>query len=66
MSIDNGRLFSQLESMREDADYNCCFEVSEEFLVKKIEPTRQFINTIETLIAQMSIKNNNTINNKEH
>lgn len=49
-SVEGGRFYSQLQSMRESADYNCSFEVSENDVLTKIEPTRQFIEKIKQYI----------------
>lgn len=49
-SVEEGRFYSQLQSMRESADYNCSFEVSENDVLTKIEPIRQFIEKIKQYI----------------
>lgn len=49
-SVEDGRFYSQLQSMRESADYNCSFEVSEDDVKAKIEPTRQLIEKIKHYI----------------
>ena len=45
-----GRLYNQLQTMREESDYNCAFDVEPEVLQKNIEHARQLIDTIEKLI----------------
>ena len=50
-SVEDGRFYSQLQSMRESADYNCSFEVSENDVVTRIEPARQLIEKIKRYIA---------------
>lgn len=49
-TIEEGRLFSQLESLRERGDYNCFIDASEEEIVPLIEPLKAFIAKIKTLI----------------
>lgn len=49
-SVEEGRFYSQLQSMRESADYNCSFEVSENDVLTKIEPARQLIEKIKQYI----------------
>lgn len=50
-SVEDGRFYSQLQSMRESADYNCSFEVSENDVKARIEPARQLIDKIKHHIA---------------
>ena len=45
-----GRLYNQLQTMREESDYNCAFNVEPEILQKNIEPARRLINAIDELI----------------
>ncbi len=45
-----GHLFGQLQTMRENSDYNCIYDVKPEELQERIEPSRQMIRAIETLI----------------
>ena len=47
----DGALFSDLVIMRDNADYNCFFEATEEKLNPYIEPTRQLIEKIKRYIA---------------
>ena len=48
----DGTLFSNLVIMRDNADYNCFYEASEEKLTPYIEPTRQLIEKIKQYIAK--------------
>ena len=48
--VEDGRFYSQMQTMRENADYNCTFDVSEEEILAHIEPTRNLINKIEKYI----------------
>ena len=47
----DGSLLSDLVIMRDNADYNCFFEATEEKLTPFIEPTRQLIDKIRQYIA---------------
>lgn len=47
-----GRLYNQLQTMREESDYNCVYDVEPEELAKRIEPARQLLEKIEELIKQ--------------
>jgi hypothetical protein len=50
-SVDDGRFYSQLQTMRESADYNCSYEVTEEEVISRIEPVRLLIDKIKQYIA---------------
>lgn len=50
---EEGRLYSRLQSLREDGDYNCSFDVGQEEVEEKIEPTRQLIDKIKQYIAKV-------------
>jgi uncharacterized protein (UPF0332 family) len=54
LSIEYGRLYNQLQTMREESDYNCVYDVEPEELLSRIEPARKLIDDIEQLI----LKNN--------
>ena len=45
-----GHLYGQLQTMRENSDYNCIYDVKPEELQERIEPSRQMIRAIETLL----------------
>ena len=47
-----GRLYSQLQTMREESDYNCIYDVTPEELTEKIDPAKRLITAIETLISK--------------
>ena len=49
-TADEGRLYSQLQSLREDGDYNCSFEVTQEDVDIKLGPTKQLIEKIRNYI----------------
>ena len=55
-SVDEGAFYSQMETLREKADYNCFFQVSEAEITARIEPTRQLIEKIKEYIAKKSIQ----------
>ncbi|MBQ6062813.1 MAG: HEPN domain-containing protein [Prevotella sp.] len=46
-----GSLLSELVIMRDNADYNCFYEATEEKLVPLIDPTRQFIEKVKRYIS---------------
>jgi uncharacterized protein (UPF0332 family) len=48
----DGALLSELVLMRDNADYNCFFEASEEKIKPFIEPTKQLIEKIAQYIAE--------------
>lgn len=45
-----GTLYSQLESMREESEYNCTYDVDSDDLKQRIAPAKQMIDAIERLI----------------
>lgn len=45
-----GRLYSQLQTMREESDYNCIYDVTPDELTEKIEPAKRLINAIAAMI----------------
>lgn len=49
-SKEEGRLYSQLQSLREDGEYNCYIDIDKEDVEAKIEPTRMLIDKIKTYI----------------
>ena len=50
-TVDEGSFYSQMETLREKADYNCFFQVSESDIKACIEPTRQLIEKVKQYIA---------------
>ena len=50
MSQQVGRLYSQLQTIREKSDYNCSYTATKEDIEPLIDRTRDFINRIEALI----------------
>lgn len=49
-SEDEGSFYSQMETLREKADYNCFFKVSEADVKARIETTRQMIEKVRRYI----------------
>lgn len=47
---EEGRLYSQLQQLREDGDYNCAIDVTREDVEHKIQPTTLLIEKIRGLI----------------
>ena len=52
LPVEFGRLYSQLQTMREESDYNCIYEVTLEELKEKIDPAKRLITTIESIVNQ--------------
>ena len=50
LPADYGKLYNQLQTMREQSDYNCAFEADPDELKNLIEPASQMIDTIEKMI----------------
>ena len=50
LPVEYGILYGQLQTMRENSDYNCVYDVKPEELQERIEPARQMIHAIETLV----------------
>ena len=50
-SINEGRLYSQLQTMREKADYVCTFQTSQEEIVPMLEPARKMIEKIGGIVS---------------
>lgn len=47
---EEGRLYSQLQRLREDGDYNCAIDVTREDVEAKIGPTKKLIEKIRNNI----------------
>lgn len=52
---EEGRLYSRLQSLREEGDYNCAFDAGQDEVEEKIEPTWQLIDKIKHYIANKPI-----------
>ena len=49
-TTEEGRLFSQLESLRERGDYNCFIDATEQEIMPFVEPLKALIAKIKTVI----------------
>jgi len=47
-----GRLYNQLQTMREESDYNCVYDVEPEELLSRIEPAWRLIEEVERLVKE--------------
>ena len=45
-----GRLYNNLQTLREKSDYNCFYNVSEDVILEGTKMARQFIDAIEKII----------------
>jgi len=50
-TVEEGAFYSQMQALREESDYNCSYNVTENDVVVRIEPTRQLIEKIKQYIA---------------
>ena len=50
LPVEYGRLYNQLQTMREESDYNCVYDVNPDELKDRIEPAQNLIKKIEELI----------------
>ena len=46
-SVDDARLYSQLETLREKSDYNCVYQTTEEEMRPLIERAERFIEKVK-------------------
>ena len=52
LSDAEGKLYSQMETMREKADYDCYFDATEEDINEKFEPVHQLLLHIKELLNE--------------
>ena len=52
LDAEYGRLYNQLQTMRQESDYNCIYNVESEELLERMEPARRLIEIIEKMIEQ--------------
>ena len=52
VSAEQGKLYSQLETMRERADYDCYFNATREDIAQKFQPTKSLIDRIKQLLKE--------------
>ena len=50
LPADYGRLYNNLQTLREKSDYNCFYQVTEQDIADSVEQVKQFIDDIENLI----------------
>ena len=50
--IEDAKLYSQLQTMREKGDYNCIYQTTEEEMRPLIEPVREFIGSVGQKLAK--------------
>ena len=48
---EDGRLYSQLQTMREESDYNCIYDVDPEELKSKLPPAKNLIDRIDAIVT---------------
>lgn len=48
----DGKLYSQLQTMREKGDYNCAYQTSEDEVLPLIEPANALVNKIVDYISK--------------
>lgn len=51
-SVEESHLYSRLQQLREEGDYNCYIQTSEQEIVPCIEPTQLFIEKIKNVIGR--------------
>jgi uncharacterized protein (UPF0332 family) len=54
LSVEEGRLFARLETLREKGDYNCFIDPESEDVLPLLEPTKAFIGHIRQIINHQS------------
>ena len=45
-----GQLYNQLQTMREESDYNCAYDVEMDELQQRLEPTKRLIDDIARIV----------------
>ncbi len=45
-----GQLYNQLQTMREESDYNCAYDVEIDELQQRLEPAKRLIEDVEKLV----------------
>lgn len=48
-----GRLFSQMETLRQRSDYDCHFKANKELVEEKFEPVKELISRIKEIITEV-------------
>lgn len=52
LPADFGRLYNNLQTLREKSDYNCFYNVTEQDVLEGIELAKQFIDAVEAYISE--------------
>lgn len=52
LSKDYGTLYSQMEAIREEGEYNCTYKVTQQELQQKLAPAREMIDTIAKMVKE--------------
>lgn len=47
-----GQLYSQLQTMREESDYNCAYDVEMDEIEQRLKPAKRLIEDIEKLVSK--------------
>lgn len=47
-----GRLYNNLQTLREKSDYNCFYKITEQDVLDSVEQARQFIEVVEQMITK--------------
>jgi len=47
-----GQLYSQLQTMREESDYNCAYDVEMDEIDQRLKPAKRLIEDIERLVSK--------------
>lgn len=47
-----GQLYSQLQTMREESDYNCAYDVEIDEIAQRLKPAKRLIEDIERLVSK--------------
>ena len=51
-SKEYGTLYSQMESIREEGEYNCTYKVTQEELEQKLAPSKAMLDTIAAMVKE--------------
>lgn len=51
LPLEDGKLYSQLQSIREKSDYNCTYDATEAEILPRVEQTRSLINRIGKMLS---------------
>lgn len=47
-----GQLYNQLQTMREESDYNCAYDVEMDELQQRLEPAKRLIDDVEKIVGK--------------